>query len=178
VTRRADVVLFYGRWSTPRRAVPLALAALKELKRRRPHVEVWSFGHPVAPAVDFPVRNVGVVDGDELARFYSEATVGLVLSVTNYSLVAGEMMGCELPAIELDAPSVVGAFGRDGPAVLVPPEPNAMADAIERLLDDPALRVEHARAGRALVAQRTWDAAAERVEEGLRAALTTRLRAY
>lgn len=178
VTRRDDVILLYGRASTPRRALPIALVALRELCRRRPGVEVWSFGHPVAPAVDFPVRNVGVVDGDSLAELYSQATLGLVLSMTNYSLVAQEMLACELPCVELDAPSVAAAFGRGGAVELAPAEPHAMAMALERLLDDPALRAERAAAGRELVAQRTWDAAAAQVEEGLRAALASGLRAY
>jgi glycosyltransferase involved in cell wall biosynthesis len=178
VPRRDDVVLFYGRWSTPRRAVPIALAALAELKRRRPDVEVWSFGHASAPAVDFPVRNLGVVDGEELAQLYSRATVGLVLSMTNYSLVAGEMLACGLPAVELDSPSVAGAFGREGPVALVAPEPFAMADVIERLLDDPAERAHRAQTGRELMRERTWDAASERVEAGLRAALQAHPRAY
>jgi O-antigen biosynthesis protein len=171
VQRREDVVLFYARASTPRRAVPIALVALAELNRRRPDVELWFYGHGWPAAVDFPFRNLGTVGGPELARLYSTATVGLVLSMTNYSLVPQEMMACGLPCVELDAPSVVAAFGRDGPLELAPPEPLAMAEAIERLLDDRDLRAQRTRAGAQFVAGKTWDAAARRLEAGLRAAL-------
>jgi glycosyltransferase involved in cell wall biosynthesis len=171
VERRDDVVIFYARASTPRRGVPIALVALSELKRRRPDVELWFYGHGWPPAVDFPFRNLGTVGGAELARLYSTATVGLVLSMTNYSLVPQEMLACGLPCVELDSPSCVAAFGRDGPVELAPPEPLALAEAIERLLDDPALRAERASAGAAFVASKTWDAAARQVERGLRAAL-------
>jgi O-antigen biosynthesis protein len=171
VERRDNVVLFYARASTPRRAVPLALVALGELKRRRPQTELWLYGHGWPPRVDYPFRNVGVVSGEDLARLYSTATVGLVLSMTNYSLVPQEMLACGMPCVELDAPSVVAAFGRDSPIELAVAEPTAIVDALERLLDNPALRADRADEGMRMVATRTWDAAAVQLEVGLQAAL-------
>ncbi|HWH96000.1 MAG TPA: glycosyltransferase family 4 protein [Baekduia sp.] len=171
VTRRDDVVVAYARSSTPRRGVPVALAALAELHRRTPGVEAWLFGHGGPPGVDFPHRNLGVVSEADLPAIYAEATVGLVLSMTNYSLVAQEMLSCGLPCVELDAPSVVKAFGRDGPVDFAPLDPIAIADALERLLADPALRADRARQGASLRTERTWDHAAGQVEAGLRAAI-------
>jgi glycosyltransferase involved in cell wall biosynthesis len=171
IARRDDVVVAYARSSTPRRGVPVALAALAELHRRRPEVEAWLFGHGGPPGVDFPHRNLGVVPESGLPPVYAEATVGLVLSMTNYSLVAQEMLSCGLPVVELDAPSVVKAFGRDGPVDFAPLDPIAIADALERLLADPALRAARARGGETLRAERTWDHAAAQVEAGLAAAI-------
>lgn len=171
IARRDDVVVAYARSSTPRRAVPVALAALGELHRRRPSTQAWLFGHGGPPGVDFPHRNLGVVPEARLPAVYAEATVGLVLSMTNYSLVAQEMLSCGLPCVELDAPSVVKAFGRDGPVDLAPLDPIAIADALERLLADPALRLARAAGGETLRAQRTWDHAAAQVEQGLHAAI-------
>jgi glycosyltransferase involved in cell wall biosynthesis len=171
VARRDDVVLAYARSATPRRGVPVVLAALAELHRRRPGVEAWLFGHGGPAGVDFPHRNLGVVPEPQLPAIYAEATVGLVLSMTNYSLVAQEMLSCGLPCVELDAPSVVAAFGRDGAVDFAPLDPIALADALERLLADPALRARRAQQGAALRAERTWDRAAGQVEGGLRAAI-------
>jgi glycosyltransferase involved in cell wall biosynthesis len=81
------------------------------------------------------------------------------------------MLACGLACVELDSPSVVAAYGRDGPVDLTPPDPYAIAAALERLLDDLPLRAERVRAGLEFAATRTWDRAAEQVEAGLRAAL-------
>jgi glycosyltransferase involved in cell wall biosynthesis len=174
VPRRGDVVAFYARSSTPRRAVPIALAALRELRARRPGLELQAFGQADVPRVDFPVTNLGVLSGPELARTYSAATVGLCLSLTNYALVPQEMLACGLPCVEAATPSVLAAYGTDGPVALAAPEPAAVAAALERLLDDPAERARRVAAGQAMVAGRTWDVAGAAVEQGLRAALAAR----
>ena len=171
IERRDDVVVAYARSSTPRRAVPVLLAALGELRRRRPQTEIWLYGKDGPAGVDFPHRNLGVVAEPRLAEVYAEATVGLVLSMTNYSLAAQEMLACGLPCMELDAPSVVKAFGRDGPVDFAPLDPSAIADELERLLDDPGRRARRAQQGVALRAERSWEHAAEQVEAGLRAAI-------
>jgi glycosyltransferase involved in cell wall biosynthesis len=172
VPRRDDVVLAYARKATPRRGVPVVLAALAEVVRRRPQTEVWLFGHGGSMDVDFPHRNLGVVAAEDLPALYNEATVGLVLSMTNYSLVAQEMLACGLASVELDAPSVTMALGATDSLSFAPLDPVALADAVIELLDDPQLRHERARQGAQLRETRTWTAAAEQVEAGLRAAIT------
>jgi glycosyltransferase involved in cell wall biosynthesis len=166
-------VLFYARAATPRRAVPLGLAALGELVRRRPQAQVVLFGDHHAPAAPFAFTHLGVADGPRLATAYAEATLGMVLSLTNHSLVAQEMLACGLPAIELDMPSARAAFGAAPPLELAPPRVDALADAIERLLDDPDERARRSAEGLAYARGRTWDAAAAQVEAGLRTALLT-----
>ncbi len=150
---------------------PIVLAAFAELHRRRPDVELWTFGQGGDLGVDFPHRNLGVLADADLPALYAQATAGLVLSMTNYSLVAQEMLACGLPCVELDSPSVVAAFGSGGAALLAPLDPGGVADALERLLSDPALRAGHAAAGARLREERTWAHAAEQVEAGLRAAI-------
>jgi glycosyltransferase involved in cell wall biosynthesis len=171
VARAPRRVIFYARAVTERRAVPLGLLALAELHRRRPDVEIELFGDPEPPAASFPHRHLGVLSDAALAKAYSAATAGLVLSMTNYSLVPQEMLACGLPCVDLDRPSVVSAFGADGPVELAAFDPLEVASALERVIDDPELRERRARAGLALVAERTWEAAAEAVEAGLREAL-------
>jgi glycosyltransferase involved in cell wall biosynthesis len=171
VERRTDRVLFYARAVTPRRAVPLGLLALEELHRRRPGVEIALFGEARPVAAPFPHRTLGVLAPDALARAYSEATVGLVLSLTNPSLIPQEMLACGLPCVDVASPSMLAAYGADGPATLAAPEPIALCEAIEALLDDPARRARQAADGLRWAAARTWPAAAAQVHEGLRTAL-------
>ena len=162
--RRAERVVFYARASTPRRAVPLGLLALEELHRRRPTVEIVLFGEALPVAARFPHRHAGVLPGSELARLYSEASAGLVLSLTNPSLVPTEMLACGLPVVDVASESMRATFGDDGPVALAAPEPLALADALEAVLDDPGQRPA---AGIELVASRTWQRAAEQVEAAL-----------
>ena len=173
VHRRGDLVLVYARAVTPRRAVPLALLAAAELKRRRPEVEIALFGEAREIRTPFPAMHLGVLDGEDLAHAYNSATVGLVLSTTNPSLVPTEMLACALPCVDLDTPAMRETFGAEGPITLAPFDPLAIADAIERLLDDLELRAEHVRAGLELAEGRTWSKATQQVDAGLRQALAT-----
>ena len=171
--RRDDLVVFYARAATPRRAVSLGLLALTELKRRRPGIEIVLFGEADELPAPFPHRNVGVLDASRLSELYSRAAVGMVLSLTNPSLIGLEMMACGLPCVELASDSMLASFGADGPLLLAAPDPLELCAAIESLLDDPARREQLARAGLALTAERSWERAASQVEEQLRAAIGT-----
>jgi glycosyltransferase involved in cell wall biosynthesis len=169
--RRDDLVVFYARASTPRRAVPLGLSGLAELAARRPSLEIALFGEPSALAADFPRRSLGVLDPDALGSLYRSATVGLALSVTNPSLVCLEMMACGLPCVELASESMLAGFPGDGPPLLARPDAAAICGRIEDLLDNPDRRRTQGQAAVALMAGRTWERAAKQVAEGLRGAL-------
>jgi hypothetical protein len=53
-------------------------------------------------------------------------------------------------------------------------DPFAIADAIERLLDDEPLRACRSREGAELVGSTTWSRAARQLEDGIRTALRER----
>lgn len=174
IHRRRDTVVFYSRNVTPRRAVPLGQLALQELHRRRPDVRIVTFGDLDPSHAPFPQEHLGVASPEQLAWAFSEATVGLVLSMTNYSLMPQEMLACGLPCVDLAGFSAETVFGADGPVELSPFDPVELADALERLLDDQALWQRRSDEGRAFVADRTWDRAAQQLEAGLRTALRER----
>ncbi|HXB63793.1 MAG TPA: glycosyltransferase [Solirubrobacteraceae bacterium] len=175
VGRRGDTVIYYARHATPRRAVPIGLMALAELKRRRPDVRVVLFGTDKPLHAAFPYEHIGVLSPPQLARLYSEATVGLCLSLTNFSLMPKEMLACGLPCVELAGVSAESIFGDDGgPLELASLNPQRLADAMERLLADRALWERRSREGIEFVASHTWDRATDEVEAGLRHALRER----
>ena len=165
VPRRDDLVVLYARAVTPRRAVPLGLLALEEVR-----AEVALFGEPRPLGTRFAQR--GVLRPDELARLYGEATVGVVLSMTNPSLVPTEMLACGLPVVDVASDAMLATFGADGPIVLADFDPLELAEAVNRLLGDPEERARRAAAGVDLVRGRTWEAASAQVEAGLRAAFS------
>jgi glycosyltransferase involved in cell wall biosynthesis len=174
IERRRDTVVAYARAVTPRRAVALAILALAELRRRRPGVRIVLFGDPKPPRAPFEYEHAGVAGHEELSWLYSQATAGLCLSLTNYSLIPQEMLACGLPCVDLDRPSPRSVFGADGPVALAPFDPYAIADALERLLDDDAEWTRRSRMGLDFVRDHTWDAAAVQVERELRNALRVR----
>jgi glycosyltransferase involved in cell wall biosynthesis len=85
-----------------------------------------------------------------------------------FGFPAGEAMACQVPVVSSCGgalPEVVGDDGSCG--TLVPPkDPDALAAAIDQLLDQPERREAMGRAGRARVLQHfTWRRAAERTVE-------------
>lgn len=177
IARRGDTIVFYGRGATPRRATELGWLALSELRRRRPDVRVVAYGDS-APDWNqpFPYEFLGVVTPHDLAALYRRATAGLVLSMTNYSLIPQEMMACGLPLVDLRGGCSEAMFGEDGPVELAATDPVAIADALELLLDDPAEWERRSAAGLSWATERTWDAAVDAVEHGLRESLRARAR--
>lgn len=174
VVRQPATVIYYARYATPRRAVPIGLMALAELKRRRPDVRIVLFGTGEVLHASFPYEHVDVLSPEQLSWLYSEATVGLCLSLTNFSLMPKEMLACGLPCVELAGISAESIFGADGPLELAPLDPNRIADAMERLLVDREHWRRRSEAGIEFVASHTWDHATDEVEAGLRHALRER----
>jgi glycosyltransferase involved in cell wall biosynthesis len=167
--REREIVAVYARRETERRAVDLAVAALALLAQRRPAVRPVLFGSNRPTALSFPAEDLRVVHPRRLAELYREAAVGLVFSLTTHSLVAHEMMASGLPTVELEGENVGSALGPPGELVeQVPRRPDAIADAVERLLDDREAAAAMARRARAFVEARTWDRAGDQVESALR----------
>jgi glycosyltransferase involved in cell wall biosynthesis len=174
VERQPATVIYYARYATPRRAVPIGLMALAELKRRHPDTRIVLFGTDEVLHSSFPYEHVDVLSPTQLSWLYSEATVGLCLSLTNFSLMPKEMLACGLPCVELAGVSAESIFGSDGPLELAPLDPSRIADALERLLVDRHEWERRSREGMEFVASHTWDRATDEVEAGLRHALRVR----
>ncbi|MEJ7893307.1 MAG: glycosyltransferase [Solirubrobacteraceae bacterium] len=166
--REPGLIAVYARRETDRRAVDLALAGIATLIERRPGVKVVLFGSNVKPSSPVLAENLGVVPPRRLAELYRRASVGVVLSLTTHSLVSQEMMASGLPVVELNGENVTSSLGAPGDrAMLVDPRPDAIADGLEAILDDPARAAETARRARAFVEELTWERAGDQVEEAL-----------
>jgi hypothetical protein len=152
------VLVVYGRRDTARRGVELALAALELASQRDAQFFCVLFGEDVAlDDVSFPWISVGVLPPRELAALYRAADLGVVLSLTNPSLVPQEMLACGLPVLEVDTPLTRVAFGELTGCHLTAPHPEALADALVELVSGadrgrlaPATVPTHAEAAEAL----------------------------
>jgi glycosyltransferase involved in cell wall biosynthesis len=163
--------------------VPL-LEALAKVRTERP-VELVVVGRPregsIIPAaierlgLEEAVEFVGGVDHDRIVELYAQAEAAVVPSLyEGFSLPAIEAMACGVPLVATTGGALPEVVGRhDDTALLVPPgDPGALAAAISRLLDDPALRSRIGSAGRARVFERyTWAATAQGTVEQYRAEL-------
>jgi glycosyltransferase involved in cell wall biosynthesis len=111
------------------------------------------------------VTTITGVSDEELARLYGEAEIAIVPSLyEGFSLPAIEAMSCAVPVVATTGgalPEVVGVSGETG-LLVEPNNPDALVEAIGRLLDDPALRERLGSAGRERVIERfTWQVTAK-----------------
>ncbi|MCF1504913.1 glycosyltransferase [Afifella sp. H1R] len=160
-------IALYARRFTARRAVDLGLLALEVLARRGHGFIVDFFGseEPIETA-PFPFVQHGTLPPQELSRLYRSATIGVVFSATNYSLVPQEMMACGLPVVELDVESTKAIYP-EGVVSRAGANPDALADAIEALLFDGERRATQARKALNWVSQFSWEGAADVIEKGI-----------
>lgn len=168
---KAKRIAFYAREATPRRAVDLAYLAFELLARKHQDLHVDFFGWDIGNLdVPYSYRNYGILRPAELCKLYQQATVGVVFSCTNYSLISLEMMGCGLPVVELDMESTRADFDSES-IILAKPEPCSIAAAIDQMLTDPSHRKWMREKGLSYVRRFNWEKSARMVEDALRDAL-------
>lgn len=145
-------VLGMARPKTPRRGFAALVAALREVKRMRPEVEIAFFGCDdlaEQAGIDFPHVDLGVLPNDRLRRVYNEAAIYLDTSeFQGFGRPALEAMACGCATV-LGRDGGVTEYARDGENTLLvdPSDRDATAAAVVRLVDDAALRARLVAAG-------------------------------
>jgi O-antigen biosynthesis protein len=93
-TKRKEV-LFYVRPVTARRGFELGIMALELFHKQHPEYTINLVGWDVSSyAIPFPHNNLGTLDVAQLSKLYNRCAVGLVMSLTNMSLLPIEMLAC------------------------------------------------------------------------------------
>ncbi len=167
----------------PRKATREMFEALAELKATAPEPPILAIigGHSfqdhaayreaalmraeeLGLSLDRDVVQLGTVSDADLAAWYHAADAFLFPSVKEgWGLVAMEALSVGLPLIASDIPVFREYLDPDETALLVPPgDVGALAAAMRRLVEDPETRMQLAAAGREMVEQFTWHAAASR----------------
>jgi glycosyltransferase involved in cell wall biosynthesis len=148
----------------PRKDLATIVRAVEQVRRRRPEltlVIVGPRGWGEVRGLERPgVRVVGELPWRTVDALYRRAEACCVASrYEGFGLPVVEALARGTPVVAADGsalPEVVGGAG-----LLFPiGEAHALADALERVLDDEDLRIDLARRGRERASQLTWEASA------------------
>lgn len=144
------------------------IKALCLLKEKYPDLEAEVFGvHPRSNAIPEWIQYWQRPAQDELRRIYNRAAIFLAPSHSEgWGLPPCEAMACGVAVVATD----IGGhreFCMDGQNALLVPvkDPEAMAKAASRLIDDPTFRIQMAKNGRQHIQRFTWNAAVDSLEE-------------
>lgn len=148
-------VFFYARPVTPRRAFEFGLLALTDLKRMRPDVVVNFAGWDVSNwKIPFEYVNLRSLPLSQLSAVYNRCAAGLVMSLSNMSLLPLELMACGATPVVNDGPN--NRMVSDNPFIdYVPASPLAVARRLAHAIDRPDA-IEHSRAMAASVQTVDW----------------------
>ncbi|GGW44143.1 glycosyl transferase family 1 [Streptomyces lucensis JCM 4490] len=174
----------------PREPRVLFLARLHPRKRPEAFVRMASLVHETVPEARFTlygpddgslpaVRRLiadgltdvvhygGALDPADAREAYRTAAVHVLASENEpFGMTVIEALAAGTPVVCTDTCGIAGELARRGAALVTDGSPEAMADAVRRLLGDPVLCARMARAGRRAVEDVfSIDAVADRLEE-------------
>ena len=152
-TEKEKTILFLAQADKPRRCFELGIRALARYQQKYGDAKVLFFGsldvaaHVRAFGVHLAFTDLGILKPRELGALYNRATIGVVFSPTNLSMMALEMMACGLPVLDVDLDGSALQYGGPDNVFLVPLGEEEIADGIHELLSNTALRQRVARNG-------------------------------
>lgn len=99
-------IFFYARPVTARRGFELGIFALTDFAALRPDITINLVGWDVSDwHIPFPHRNLAALDISQLTDVYNRCAAGLVLSLSNMSLLPLELMASGVAPVVNDAPN-------------------------------------------------------------------------
>jgi glycosyltransferase involved in cell wall biosynthesis len=158
---RRDEVFFYARPVTLRRGFEMGVMALEKLVELRPDVTIHLAGWDVSGYdLTFPHVHHAAMKIDQLNDLYNRCGVGLVLSMTNLSLLPLELLAAGVIPVLNEGEN--NRLVTDNPFIVYSePSPAALARAMNEVLERPDL-AEHAQAASRSVGRDGWDGSGAR----------------
>ena len=156
-------VLFVGRaWE--RKGGPELLAAFRIVRRSVPDAELVVVGTS-APQDEPGVTVLGPLPREAVARQFAEASLFCMPSrLEPFGIVIAEAMQHGLPVVSTRVGEMSSMVEQEVSGLLVPPSaPEALAEALVRLLRDPELSAAFARRGMRRAEAFTWPTVAEKM---------------
>ncbi|WP_320670267.1 glycosyltransferase [Patulibacter defluvii] len=169
-TRRDDTIVLPRPAGDPHGGGAAGLV-LDELLRRRAGLQVVGFGPAALHGLSFRHRSAGEGGPEDHVELLARGTVALTLDAAARPEARLPLLAAGLPCVGVVDP-LDPLAGEEGPIALAPPTVPALADALERLLDDPEERARRSADGVVLAARHSLAASVDRVEAGLRAAIS------
>lgn len=148
-------VFFYARPETPRRGFELGVMALDLFARERPEHRIVMAGQDVHNLrIPFQYENPGNVQVGMLNEIYNRCAAGLVLSLSNMSLLPLELLSAGVIPVVNDGENNRLVSNNEF-IEYTPPIPKALADRLITVVDRPDLAA-HARRASESVAEFDW----------------------
>ncbi|QOP42673.1 glycosyltransferase [Sulfurimonas sediminis] len=161
-------IVLYSRIFTERRGVELALIALELLAKEgvKFHVDMFGADFHNIDSAPFSCSVFYKRTPEELADLYNKSDIGLVFSLTNYSLVPQEMMACDLAIVEFDTESTRAIYP-DNIVTFSGPSPIDIKEKIKYLLLNPNARKKQVMNAKKWLKQFSWIKSAREIEKAI-----------
>lgn len=168
-------LLFVGRLEE-RKGFPVAVQAFARLADRNPDLRLLVIGDGsekdavdrLVPAVRARVDMLGRVDDSRLSAYLKAATIylGPATGGESFGIVLAEAMAAGLPIVASDIPGYRDVARNGVEAVLVQPgNPAALAEGVQRVLDDPSLARSLGARGSRRAHDFDWESITDRILE-------------
>ena len=159
---------------------PDALRAVKLLRERGYNIEFQAFGGFLSSDMlpedvrDVAFTYAGRKADAELARFYREADILLSASYfESFPLPPIEAMACGVPVVTTRYGTEDYALHRENAYVTEPKNPEALADGLAYLIENPDFYTQCSRRGMETAREFTWQRAAREMEQVITDAIAT-----
>jgi glycosyltransferase involved in cell wall biosynthesis len=131
-----------------RRCPILGIEALGIVKYLRPEVKIYLYGSQKISAgnIWFEHKNLGLLSVEQCNDLYGKCSIGLCLSSSNPSRIPFEMMAAGLPVVELERENNFYDLPQSC-VTLAKATPEAIAQSIIYLLDNPEIRTKKSKKG-------------------------------
>lgn len=155
-TKKRKEVFFYARPYTERRGFEMGIMALDLFHKEHPDYTINLAGWDVSDyAIPFPYVNLQTLEISELRSLYNRCAAGLVMSLTNMSLLPLELLACGTIPVLNDGEN--NRLVSDNPYIAY--SPNDPVSLARTLSDSVAKSPAYAKKAAASLADDLWDTA-------------------
>lgn len=139
--KKKNKIFFYVRPPTPRRGYDLGTMALDIFHNVYPDVEIHFAGWEVDKnKIKFPFIDHGILQYSKLPAFYKSCDVGLVISLTNCSLIPIDLMACGCVVVSTRGDNNDWLIKHRKTGLLAETNPRSIADILVDVFKNAELR--------------------------------------